>query len=49
MSPGPTFLNPLKGTATDNGQIKLVVSRDGGATWSAPLAISHDALLPEAI
>jgi hypothetical protein len=30
------FLNPLKGTATDNGQIKLVVSRDGGATWSAP-------------
>jgi len=43
------FLNPQSRSALDNGQIKVVVSRDGGSTWSAPFAISQDALAPEAI
>src|SRR5712692_1613369 len=43
------FLNPQSPSALDNGQIKVVVSRDGGSTWSAPLPISQDALAPEAI
>ncbi len=43
------FLNPLDPLALDNGQIKVVVSRDGGATWSAPVAISRSAQFPDAI
>ncbi len=43
------FLNPNDPAALDNGQIKLVVSRDGGTTWSSPVAISPDALFPRAI
>src|SRR5439155_1817344 len=43
------FLNPQNKKALDNGQIKVVVSHDGGATWSAPIAISESAQFPEAI
>lgn len=43
------FLNPQDRSALDNGQIKVVVSRDGGSTWSAPQAISQSAQFPEAI
>ncbi|HET7011309.1 MAG TPA: sialidase family protein [Anaerolineales bacterium] len=43
------FLNPTDPLARDNGQIKVVVSRDGGATWSDPLAISESAQFPKAI
>jgi hypothetical protein len=43
------FLNPTDHKALDNGQIKIVASRDGGATWSQPIAISHSAQYPEAI
>jgi len=43
------FLNPNDPHALDNGQIKVVVSRDGGTTWSAPVALSHSAQFPEAI
>jgi hypothetical protein len=43
------FLNPQDPHALDNGQIKVVVSQDGGATWSAPTTISHSAQFPEAI
>jgi hypothetical protein len=43
------FLNPQDPHALDNGQIKIVVSRDGGTTWSSPIAISHSAQFPEAI
>ncbi len=43
------FLNPLDPLALDNGQIKVVVSRDGGSTWSPPVAISQSAQFPEAI
>ncbi len=43
------FLNPLDPKALDNGQIKVVVSRDGGSTWSTPQAISQSAQFPEAI
>ena len=39
------FLNPLDRKALDNGQIKVVVSRDGGATWSEPVSISDSAKL----
>lgn len=43
------FLNPQAPHALDNGQIKVVVSRDGGTIWSSPTAISHSAQFPEAI
>ncbi len=43
------FLNPLDPLARDNGQIKVVVSRDGGTTWSAGIAISESAQFPQAI
>lgn len=43
------FLNPQDPHALDNGQIKVVVSRDGGSSWSGPAAISHSAQFPEAI
>jgi hypothetical protein len=43
------FLNPQSPSALDNGQINVVFSGDGGATWSAPVHISPDALAPEAI
>jgi hypothetical protein len=43
------FLNPQDPHALDNGQIKVVVSRDGGATWTAPVAISPSAQFPRAI
>ena len=43
------FLNPQDPQALDNGQIKVVVSRDGGATWSAPVALSDSAQFPRAI
>ncbi len=43
------FLNPNDPAAFDNGQIKLVVSQDGGSTWSSPVAVSPDALFPRAI
>lgn len=43
------FLNPIDPLASDNGQIKVVVSRDGGLSWSEPAAISHSAQFPESI
>ncbi len=43
------FLNPIDPFALDNGQIKVVVSRDGGATWSVPVALTRSAQFPEAI
>ncbi len=43
------FLNPLDPLARDNGQIKVVVSTDGGASWAAPVAISRSAQFPDAI
>jgi hypothetical protein len=43
------FLNPTNPLALDNGQIKVVVSRDGGATWSVPVALTRSAQFPEAI
>ncbi len=43
------FLNSTDPHALDNGQIKVVASRDGGATWSEPIALSHSAQYPEAI
>ena len=43
------FLNPHDRKALDNGQIKAVVSSDGGSTWSTPVAISASAQFPEAI
>ena len=43
------FLNPQDPNALDNGQIKVVVSRDGGHTWSAPVALTRSAQFPDAI
>ena len=43
------FLNPHDRKALDNGQIKAVVSSDGGSTWSTPVAVSGSAQFPEAI
>jgi hypothetical protein len=43
------FLNPQDPHARDNGQIKVVVSRDGGATWSTPVALTRSAQFPDAI
>jgi hypothetical protein len=43
------FLNPHDRKALDNGQIKAVVSSDGGLTWSTAVAISASAQFPEAI
>ena len=43
------FLNPHNRQALDNGQIKVVVSRDGGMTWSSPVAITASAQAPRAI
>src|SRR2546425_249772 len=43
------FLNPHDRHALDNGQIKVVVSRDGGTTWSSPVAITASAQAPQAI
>jgi hypothetical protein len=43
------FLNPQDPHGLDNGQIKVVRSTDGGATWSEPIAISESAQFPQAI